>query len=514
MAGSSIYDIDTVGYGEDMGEYLELNVNNMFYLMVPSYYQSLYSIYFKRCLQVYDGWIQSIHNSKSGFVPQKMLQSIATGLNNMIFSKGIDFSGDDKDYEFATNWSKKTNFYSALKKLQKFSIAGGTSLLKVNRKGKDLYCTSHRIDSFYPDIDSTGRITSCRIFYDFMTNTNASQFDTGSQEHYGICEERYFNKQCIPCVKTKVYRCSTFQTSISDRQNATSIEWENLPSQIRNYIKDTHPDIIVGKEQYLPFKDNLGLYLWKFTDDIPQYPTLPFGQPIGDILWTENFQYDQLKYFEKNEVDLARARALVPEQFWNKDDPNQNRTLDERFYQKVSSMNDDDKITPVQFQLRSNDISKSAETIYKDCAFKLNVSASSIATFLSEGSGARTATEIVNERTKTDTWLLSQINLNLPEMNKALKDIMLYYNHRPVELILRTEDQSPYLERLKTMSDALTVGNISPKLFVKSVHKNLSIAEQREEIAYLQEKEMQKATQVSPLKNAWKLKTDDKNRII
>ena len=355
MAGSSIYDIDTVGYGEDMGEYLELNVNNMFYLMVPSYYQSLYSIYFKRCLQVYDGWIQSIHNSKSGFVPQKMLQSIATGLNNMIFSKGIDFSGDDKDYEFATNWSKKTNFYSALKKLQKFSIAGGTSLLKVNRKGKDLYCTSHRIDSFYPDIDSTGRIISCRIFYDFMTNTNASQFDTGSQEHYGICEERYFNKQGIPCVKTKVYRGSTFQTSISDRQNATSIEWDYLPPQIRNYIKDTHPDIIVGKEQYLPFKDSLGLYLWKFTDDIPQYPTLPFGQPIGDILWTENFQYDQLKYFEKNEVDLARARALVPEQFWNKDDPNQNRTLDERFYQKVSSMNDDDKITPVQFQLRSNE---------------------------------------------------------------------------------------------------------------------------------------------------------------
>ena len=144
----------------------------------------------------------------------------------------------------------------------------------------------------------------------------------------------------------------------------------------------------------------------------------------------------------------------------------------------------------------------------------MNVSASSIATFLSEGSGARTATEIVNERTKTDTWLLSQINLNLPEMNKALKNIMLYYNHRPVELILRTEDQSPYLERLKTMSDALTVGNISPKLFVKSVHKNLSIAEQREEIAYLQEKEMQKSAQVSPLKNAWKLKTDDKNRII
>ena len=48
----------------------------------------------------------------------------------------------------------------------------------------------------------------------------------------------------------------------------------------------------------------------KSTDDIPQIPNTPFGQPIGDILFTENFQYDQMKYFEKNEVDLARARAF------------------------------------------------------------------------------------------------------------------------------------------------------------------------------------------------------------
>ena len=59
------------------------------------------------------------------------------------------------------------------------------------------------------------------------------------------------------------------------------------------------------------------------------------GNPlIGDILFTENFQYDQMKYFEKNEVDLARARALVPEEMWNKDDPDYDSALSERFYQK------------------------------------------------------------------------------------------------------------------------------------------------------------------------------------
>ena len=101
---------------------------------------------------------------------------------------------------------------------------------------------------------------------------------------------------------------------------------------------------------------------------------------------------------------------------WNKDDPAYGeRALSERFYQRVSSMNgDNDKIEKIQFLLRGNDIRTQKENIYKDCAFKLNISASSVASFLSEGAGARTATEIVSERTKSDTWIDGQVNLNKP----------------------------------------------------------------------------------------------------
>lgn len=58
-----------------------------------------------------------------------------------------------------------------------------------------------------------------------------------------------------------------------------------------------------------------------------------------------------MKYFEKNEVDLARARALIPEEMWNKDDPAYGeRALSERFYQRVASMNgDNDKIEKYSF---------------------------------------------------------------------------------------------------------------------------------------------------------------------
>ena len=196
-----------------------------------------------------------------------------------------------------------------------------------------------------------------------------------------------------------------------------------------------------------------------------------------------------MKYFEKNEVDLARARALVPDTMWNQDDPAYDgRALSERFYQKVSSVNgDDDKITPIQFLLRGEDMKTQMENIYKDCAFKLNISASSVASFLSEGAGARTATEIISERTKSDTWIKGQINLNAPDINELLRLIMFYYNHDAVEIILKAEDQSPFIEKLKTNSDVFGAGNMSPRRFVKDTYRNLSQAEQEEEIAYLQE---------------------------
>ena len=502
-----VLDIDAVGFTQDtLGNYFDFYVNNNFYLLAPDYYYAFYSIYLNRCLACYDGWVNGFHNVPSGLVPQRMLQSITTGLNNMLFAHGIDFSGKKPDYDFATKWAKDTKFYKTIKKAHKFAIAGGTSLLKLNRQNKELYATAHRIDTFFADIDASGKVTSVKVFFDVIHNTNASK---DNQEHFGICEERYFNENNQPCVRASVYKVTTtLQNSVQARPKNTNtkVNWTNLPPDVKQYIKVHYPSVIVDKEEYLPFVNSLGCYLLKFTDDIPQIPNSPFGQPIGDILFTENFQYDQMKYFEKNEVDLARARALVPEEFWNKDDPAYDqRAMSERFYQKVSSVNgDNDKITPIQFLLRGNDIRTQMENIYKDCAFKLNISASSVASFLSEGAGARTATEIVSERTKSDTWIKGQINLNAPEINELLRAVMSYYNHDAVEIVLKAEDQSPALERKKTNSDMFTVGNMSAERFVKDTYGNsLSKAEQDKEIEYLENTKLLKDIQQEAMTQSW-----------
>lgn len=500
-----VFDIDTVGFNDgSLGGFFDFYVNNTFYLLAPDYYYSFYAIYLNRCLACYDGWVNGWHNKASGLVPQRMLQSIARGLNNMLFAHGIDFSGEKGDYEFATKWAKKSKLYRTLKKAHLFAIAGGTSLLKLNRTNHELYATAHRIDTFFADVDASGKVVSVRAYFDAVHNTNPS----GNKQHYGICEERYFNAEGKPCVRAAVYCASgTLQTEVQTRPRnlVERVKWENLPKNVKNYIRDHYPSIILDKEQYLPFPHSLGCCLIKFTDDIPQIPNTPFGQPIGDILFTENFQYDQMKYFEKNEVDLARARALIPEEMWNKDDPAYGeRALSERFYQRVASMNgDNDKIEKIQFLLRGNDIRTQKENIYKDCAFKLNISASSVASFLSEGAGARTATEIVSERTKSDTWIDGQVNLNKPEIDDMLAEVMRFYNHEPVSIILKSENQSPFLETVKVLGDQLTVGNITPALYVRKVYKDLSLEQQNEEIRALEEQKQLRTQQQTAMMTSW-----------
>lgn len=509
--GSQVF-AETVGYNADnLGDFFDFYVNNTFYLLAPEYYYSFYANYLNRCLSCYDGWVNGWHNRSAGLVPQRALQSIARGLNNMLFAHGIDFSGEGRTYDFATKWAKDSKFYKALKKAHLFAIAGGTSLLKINRSNKSLFATAHRIDTFFADIDAQGKVVSVKVFFDAIHNTNPSGT---SQTHYGICEERYFDEYGKAKVRAVVYESSTsLQTAVADRQNAFArkVGWDSLPRNVKTYIKDHYPSIVLDEPQSLPFAKSLGCYLIKFTDDIPQIPNTQFGQPIGDILFTENFQYDQLKYFEKNEVDLARARVLLPEQMWNLDDPNYDRTaFSERFYQKVGTVNgDEDKPTQVQFSLRGEDIRKEKENIFKDIAFKLNISASSVASFLSEGAGAKTATEIVSERTKSDTWIDGQINLNKGEIDDLLRTVMLYYGQEPVEIIFKAENQSPPLETIKTWGDQLTVGNISPELFVRTVHKDLTQEQQRREIELLKEQRALKNATTVAMTEAYKGNTNN-----
>ena len=79
-----------------------------------------------------------------------------------------------------------------------------------------------------------------------------------------------------------------------------------------------------------------------------------------------------------------------------------------------------------------------------------------------------------------------------------LAEVMRFYNHEPVGIILKSENQSPFLETVKVLGDQLTVGNITPSLYVRKVYKDLSLEQQNEEIRAVEEqKQLRKQQQVA-----------------
>ena len=463
---------------------ISFSINNPFYLYASPYYYAYYSTYLNTCIKYYDG----NYNVRFGEIHATnnlSLQSIARGFTNKMFANGVDFTGDDAPRNKMIDWARNTNLLKVLKQWYEYSIAGGSALIKLNRGKNGLFTSAHRLDNFFADVTSTGFVTRCRVYQDII-HDNVQ----GSNEHYMIMEERAFNEQGQPYVSYNIYQGSpTLQTEglTKPTVSQTPIEWLAIPKRIRSVIKKQYPDLIFGKEILLPFKDNLGCELFSWTNGNPRVPNSVFGQPIADVIQNEAVQYDQIKYFERVEVKLARARANVSSDYVNPDDPDQQTTLDPEYYVQVENMEGGNGIVPIQFNLRADQIRVQKENILRDMAFKLNVSTSTIATFLNEGTGAKTATEIINEKTTTDTFFKSQTQEFESSIRPLIQTIRRYFGVGlgECELKVKYESQESKVDTFKIFGDGLMGGIVSPKRFVKEVHKDLSQAEQQEEIDYI-----------------------------
>jgi hypothetical protein len=463
-------------------------ISNPFYLYAPTYWQTYYSQYLAPALAIYDGSL----NTKIGtatYTNQMLLPALATGISNRMFANGIDFVGDERTRYKMEEWAEETNLIKTLKKAYKFSMAGGTSLLKINRRSSDmnLYVSAHRIDTFFVDVTPSGEIRRARIFQRLLSSTVSETLET---KQYMLVEERkYINGK--PYVSEEVYVGSgSIQTETANRPHTLRdkpLAWTELPAEVRKIIVDRYPSVQLGKPIALPFVNDLGVYLWTWTEDNPRLADCPYGQPIGDILQNESIQFDQLKVFEKVEVNLARAKVAVPSEYMNPDDELQKEdALDETVYTQIP-MGENGEIKPIQFNLRATDIKQQMENICKSIALKLNMSASSVASFISEGSGSKTATEIINEKTETDTFIKSQIRLVRSELNKMINVISRYNgNIGKTSIVFRYEMQTSPLETIKIMGDALNAGLVSPRRFVETAYPYLSINEKEREIAFIE----------------------------
>lgn len=509
------------GLGSELdAQSFQLTQNDNTYMLAGPRYKQFYASYIRPRTAMFRGWIEGFHNTEHGVIPSLFLQKIATGITSTIFGKPLILNSENGQTDQITqNQYKKSNFGFASKEAYGFAMDGGTSLLKWNRDGKNqLRAEALPMDKFFIEVDSYGDIERVKSFI-------ATYHDTiSATQEYHLCEERFFKyatvgseKKRFPFVHYLFYKTSSNATYEVTPMPTEAIRWSDIPYDVRTMIQRDYGDIYIDgydaenlakmrqDEKYercklLPFDDDLGCRLIKFTRNIPSFPKLPFGQPIADLLMNESYAYDQLKFFERLEVYLSRGRIMLDKRYDNPNDPDASKNaLDKMvftYFESLAGESDDFKPQELQLELRAEAICQQKQNILNDTAFALNLSSSTIAAWLSDGQTQKTATEIEYERTKTTAFINDKIEIIQNQLQDMIDIFYHYYGATSPELNIIPENQTVRSEMIKLYSELYDKKVITAEMLAKEILGTCSIKEVNELVKYIEAQDAIKNSQV------------------
>lgn len=496
-------------------ESFTLRQNDNTYMLAAPRYKQFYQSYLRPRMSMYRGWIEGFHNLEYGIIPTLFLQKIGTGIVSTIFGKPLILNTEDeKSNGVSQKEYKKSNFNQAVKESYGFALDGGTSLLKWNKDGKgQLRAEALPMDKFFICVDAYGDIESVKSYISTYHDTQNSNYE------YYLCEERFFRYAYIggehvrfPMVHYLFYKTSSNVTQESTPEPTDAIRWGDIPYDVQNMIKRDFGGIMLDSADYdkmrkekiddydrctlLPFPDDLGCRLIKFTRSIPAFPKLPFGQPLADLLMNENYAYEQLKFFERVEVYLARGRVMMDKGYVNPNDPDNRKSLLDTmvftYYSTTAGESDSQKPEEVQLELRADAINRQKQNILNDTAFALNVSSSNIAAWLSDGQTQKTATEIEYERTKTTAFINDKIEIIQEPLQEMIDIFYHYYGASSPELHIMPENQTVRSESIKLYSELYDKKQITAEMLAKEILGTCSSKEVNDLVKFIEQEEAKK----------------------
>lgn len=488
--------------------------DNTYMLAAPRYFR-FYASYIRPRIMMYNGWIEGFHGTEYGVLPSLFLQRIGNGIINTLFSKPVVLNTQDVETNaiIASKKFKKVKLTKNIKEAYAYALAGGTGLIKLNKDGEnDLRLETVPMDKFFVSADAYGDIERVKCFV-------ATYHDTiNAKQEYHLCEERFFRYATtgdkFPMVHYTLYKTSADATSESVPSPSDAIEWKDIPYDVRKIIQRDYGDIqldVGGSEaleekfkrarsegergtvysrcKLLPFDNDLGVRLIKFTNSIPAFPKLPFGQPLADFLMNESYAYDQLKYFERLEVYGTRFRVMVDEGQTNPNDPDSRRhALDPMVFTYLDNTlaeTKDGKPVPIQPPLRAEEIKTQKQNILNDTAFALNLSSSTIAAWLSDGTTQKTATEIEYERTKTDSFINDKIETIREPLQELIDLYFHFYGVTSPDLNIMPESQASRADNIRLYSELYDKGQATAKMLAEKILGTCSAKEVTELAEYI-----------------------------
>lgn len=428
--------------------------NTGFYSQVNRTFFDYYFRVVRRCAWWLDGYVFDFHTQQNGVFSTRLAASLVKGVSNTIMGEKLLFKQKDGDransLNYINNWSDKTKFQATVRKAVQYACGLGTSLIKANKSGKQLWAEALRLDSFTFETDFRGDLLEVVALIKHYSNVLSTADRNGSDktENYYLVERRWFDytKEKTPILENgkptgevlttekrvpkaeyivKRYTGNTMSFQSYDASMQETVRWDSLPKKVRDSIKQDYAVIEIGRPQKLPFDDWLGCELVKFQGGDISLPQTPFGSPLIYDVISELMLYDLAFSYYARDMYYGKGIILTPKGL---SQPNNDHVLsgyDKGIFEMYESV-DPDKQKPqnIQFALRAAEWEQIQDNLLRKIATKIGMSPKTIASYLSLGQTQKTATEVDSEDDATISYINIQRSHLIDPINNFIEHIL------------------------------------------------------------------------------------------
>lgn len=469
--------------------------STLFIANIAGYYRDYAFRYIRPACQWLDGFVPSIHNLGTGIMSTRIATKLISGLTKQICGERLIFKlKSEKTPEnlaalrFISDWYQKQKIHKAVKNGIGFAFGLGTSLLKINKRANgDLWWEPVRFDNCFFLSSFTGELREATFLIRGYTDTREGH----DRCQYFLCEHRFWKEyqpeikkvkkpdgsigyETIhkkgdkdPVVEYTVHRATSqsLQNLMASQTNRSSVNWEEIPNDIRKLIKSDYGTIRIGEPQKIGLT-NLGVVslingegdisvptganfgesmIIGIQDDLITYEVassyllrdmcngkgtiyLPKSLSIGDVNTPIEIASGSgengapLGNGESGMVNTPVAPYIPPATSPYSGVPDRIETL--------KGVNPEDQQAIVQqFEVRAAEWQIIKENCLKNIAVKWGMSPKILSSFLAQGNAQMTATQVDSE----DDISIAFINLHrsyfIDALNELLEIVLNYYGY-------------------------------------------------------------------------------------
>ena len=440
----------SINQGVSMNTYLSYTFinNSLFYPLLPSHLLDYYNRFVRRYFYWYDGFDPLFHTQYSGIFSTRIAYTLCNNLaqkvvgTNVMFDelkssnkKMTNLKGYDglSALETMENWEQDVDLLGKLNTAVSYMFAGGDSIIKINGSKKMPYPTVLRKDNYFITTDFSDKIINFTgLVYSYTSTKNTKNEKKDEDDYYYLLEERKFNdKSDKPQYRlfAKQGKGNVTHAKTIDLRDVQEVEWTKLPREFRKSIMSEYPNVTLGKWEDLPFEDSLGVYLFKNSESVSFIPQINMGESLLSNVISYLMSYDY--YFSALNTDLynGRGRVILPKAMQSPESKGSHFSeLKDGYYTFVDYIDpENQKPTPIQFDLRANDWATISKILLRGIAMSFGVSERTIAQSLTEGTEKSTAREISVDDSTANFVTEKRAYMKKP-LNCMVRDILSYFD--------------------------------------------------------------------------------------